>query len=213
MRTPPPTESTAEDGRTALASALPPFSTLPEEARSGTRLLRLPALSPLFHAGARPVAMYCVLAGEVRLVRTSRGGGEVILQRATRGPIAEASLDQPAYHCDAVAARPAAVLAIPRPAVVAALAHEPFRTAWIAHLARELRRVRAQSERLALRSARERILHYVETEGRDGEVLLAGSLKDWAGELGLTHEALYRTLAALRRSGSLAIDGRRLVLG
>ena len=32
---------------------------------------------------------------------------------------------------------------------------------------------------------------------------LSGTLKDLAAELGLTHEALYRTLAALTRSGEI----------
>ncbi len=30
-----------------------------------------------------------------------------------------------------------------------------------------------------------------------------GTLKDLAGELGLTHEALYRTMAALARKGEI----------
>jgi DNA-binding MarR family transcriptional regulator len=33
--------------------------------------------------------------------------------------------------------------------------------------------------------------------------VLTGSLKDLAAELGLTHEALYRVLAALERAGEI----------
>ena len=40
--------------------------------------------------------------------------------------------------------------------------------------------------------------------GADGRtVSLRGTLKELAAELGLTHEALYRTLAALERSGEI----------
>ena len=40
--------------------------------------------------------------------------------------------------------------------------------------------------------------------GADGSTVdLQGTLKDLAAELGLTHEALYRTLAALERSGEI----------
>jgi CRP-like cAMP-binding protein len=40
--------------------------------------------------------------------------------------------------------------------------------------------------------------------GADGRTVdLPGTLKDLAAELGLTHEALYRTLAALERSGEI----------
>jgi CRP/FNR family transcriptional regulator, dissimilatory nitrate respiration regulator len=43
-------------------------------------------------------------------------------------------------------------------------------------------------------------------------VELRGTLKDLAAEIGLTHEALYRTLAALERSGELKRKGERIML-
>lgn len=151
-------------------------------------------------------------------MRRSRAGGEVILQRTRRGFFAEASLESGAYHCDAVAVQPSEVLRIPLNATRKALDDDPaFRRAWVAHLSRELRRSRAQGERLALKSARERILHYLETEGTDGRVTLTMSRKAWAAELGLTHETLYRTLARLeaedqiiRRGPELRLAKRRL---
>lgn len=33
---------------------------------------------------------------------------------------------------------------------------------------------------------------------------------DWAGEMGLTHKALYRTLARMSQQGKLAINGTAL---
>jgi CRP-like cAMP-binding protein len=150
--------------------------------------------------------MYFVISGEVHLLRQSHAGAGIVLQRSRGGFLAEASLDQPAYHCDAVAAAPSRVLALPRKAFLAALDDETFRQGWMGHLARELRRVRAQAERLNLRTAQERIIHYLETEGEDGAVTLRQSKKDWAAELGLTHEALYRTLARMERQGQIRID-------
>jgi CRP-like cAMP-binding protein len=142
----------------------------------------------------------------------SRSGGEIVLQRTRNGFIAEASLDQSAYHCDAIAVVPTELLAIPRLAFNEALNVATFRQQWIGHLARELRRVRAQTERLSLKTARERILHFSETEGEDGTIVLTQSRKDWAAELGLTHEALYRTLARMERAGEIHIDGLILVI-
>ena len=104
------------------------------------------------------------------------------------------------------------VLAIPSKAFTAALAVECFRTVWIGHLARELRRVRAQAERLSLKAARERIIHYIENEGDGGSVTLNQSKKDWAAELGLTHEALYRVLSEMKKSGQLTVNGVTLRL-
>jgi CRP-like cAMP-binding protein len=69
-----------------------------------------------------------------------------------------------------------------------------LRRASMAHLAGEVRKLRAQCERLSLNSAAERILHYLDSEGSNRVVMLRQSRKSWAAELGLTHEALYRTL-------------------
>ncbi len=92
----------------------------------------------------------------------------------------------------------------------AALAVEEFRNRWITHLARELRKVRAHAERLSLKTARERVLHFIETEGERGVVNLSQSKKDWSVELGLTHEALDRALAEKR--GELILEHLRLTL-
>lgn len=164
----------------------------------------------LFQRGEVPHAMYCVLSGEVRLIRTLSSGSEVVLQRAVEGFVAEASLDQPQYHCDAIAALPTRILAIPRHAFLQALVTPEFRDFWIRTLSFELRRVRSQNERLGLKTARERILHFIEAEGRDGVLILTQSRKAWAAQLGVTHEALYRTLRDMSRSGELILRNETL---
>jgi CRP-like cAMP-binding protein len=159
----------------------------------------------VFRLGARPVRMFWVLEGEVRLVRRSRSGADIVLQRAYDGFVAEASLESARYHCDAVAALDSRLLGFPIAAFRQSLRDDAeFRAFWMGRLAREVRLLRSQCERLALRSAAERIEHYIEAEGDDGRLELARSRKAWAAELGLTHEALYRALAGLRRSGRLS---------
>lgn len=197
---------------TTLAALSPLLAELPRAARARTRLIRLDEGQSLFRRGDRPRSMLFVCAGDVRLLRRSVAGGEIVLQRARRGFIAEGSLDQTVYHCDAVAAEPSEVLAISRPVFVAALNEPDFRDAWIAHLSRELRRVRTHNERLSLHTAEDRIVHCIEAEGEDGRLTLTQSRKEWAAELGLTHEALYRALARMTRSGRLRIDGAVLAL-
>jgi CRP-like cAMP-binding protein len=195
-----------------LSLESPLLGALPEPARQLTRSLEIPRRATVFSRGDRPHAMFFVRSGEVRLLRRSNSGGEIILQRTRRGFLAEASLDQPVYHCDAVAAEASSILAIPRKAFRDSLAASDFRNSWIAHLARELRKVRAQAERLSLRTARERVLHFIEIEGLSGTVDLKQSKKDWAAELGLTHEALYRTLAQMEKCGELTVEHSRLSL-
>lgn len=196
----------------AMAAILPMLGALPVRCRGGVVLRHANKGDVIFRRGDRPRSMYAVLAGEVRLVRASPDGGEIILQRARRGLLAEASLDQPRYHCDAVAVEPTEFVAIPRVDFKAALDDDAFRSKWTTQLLHELRRVRAQAERLSLRTARERIVHYIEAEGEDGCIVLSQSKKDWAAELGLTHEALYRTLADMQREGQLSVDGAVLSL-
>jgi CRP-like cAMP-binding protein len=194
----------------ALEAASPLLAAFPGRARGTVRRIAVPKSSRLFSRGDRPRAMHFVVAGEMHLVRPSLTGHQMVLQRTTGGFLAEASLDQTSYHCDAVACQASDVLTIPRKAFVDALSDEHFRNRWLAHLAGELRRVRAQAERLGLKTAQERIAHYIETEGSDGALVLTRSKKAWADELGLTHEALYRALARMERSGLIGIDGARL---
>ena len=185
---------------------------LPSLPLAGARGLSAPARSVLFRAGERPRFVYFVLAGEMRLVRHSRDGREVILQRVRRGYLAEASLDAQRYHCDGVAAEASRLLRFPRAAFLARLDADPgFRRAWLRHLAGELRRLRARCERLSLRGARERIVHYIESEG-GGALDLRQSRKSWALELGLTHEALYRAISKMKSEGTLSAEGARLEL-
>jgi CRP/FNR family transcriptional regulator, dissimilatory nitrate respiration regulator len=72
-------------------------------------------------------------------------------------------------------------------------------------LARQVMGLRTRLERRSIQSARERIRHYLTLNvGADGRtVTLPGTLKDLAGELGLAHEALYRTLADMAANGEI----------
>jgi CRP-like cAMP-binding protein len=65
---------------------------------------------------------------------------------------------------------------------------------------------------LSLKAAQDRIRHYVDTEGEGGLLTLTQTKKQWAAELGLTHEALYRTLARMKRSGSIRVDETKIRL-
>ena len=94
-----------------------------------------------------------------------------------------------------------------------ALDHDPlFNHAWIKNQANEIRRLRAQCERLNLNSATERVLHYIEAEGVNGVLTLTHSRKAWASELGLSHEVVYRTLKALRDTKRINTDDNKITL-
>jgi len=65
--------------------------------------------------------------------------------------------------------------------------------------------LRTRLEQRNIHSARDRVRHYLilnaDASGR--KVVLSRSLKDLAAEMGLTHEALYRTLARMVAEGEI----------
>lgn len=196
-----------------LAVVHPELAHIPPALREAARLKECAAGEAVFRQGERPKAMLYVLDGEVRLLRRSREGAETVLQRSRGGFFAEASLEAKAYHCDAVAVAASRLLVFPIRAFREALDEDTaFRNAWMALLAREVRKLRARCERLSLHSAAERILHALESEGTAGTLTLMQSRKAWAADLGLTHEALYRSLARLQAEGTLILEGERITL-
>ena len=170
----------------------------------------------LFRLGDKTAGLCEVVAGRVRLARVDRAGREIVLHVAGPGEtIAEASLFASRYHCDAIASTDAVVRIYPKTAVLAAFAQDRAAAqAFTATLARQVMSLRTRIEQRNIRSARERVRHYLSVNvGADGRtVALAGTLKDLAAELGLSHEALYRTLAALERAGAIKRGNGKIVL-
>lgn len=161
----------------------------------------------LFRAGQRSAGLYEVIAGEVRLVRVDRAGREAVLHTATAGEtLAEASLFASSYHCDAIATTEAVVRLYPKATLLSEFEREPRAAqAFTAMLARQVMNLRARLEQRNIHSARDRIRHYLALNaGADGRTIkVQGTLKSSAIELGLTHEALYRTLADMTAAGEI----------
>jgi CRP-like cAMP-binding protein len=202
-----------EKAWTALIRAHPDLASVPQRLKDHATEVRAATSNTLYRIGAKPKSMLYVVEGEIRLVRRARNGAEIVLQRATAGFLAEASLDASRYHCDIVAGRDSRIVAFPIERFREALRNnEGFRDFWIRRLARELRKSRGQCERLSLRGAAERIEHYIEAEGSNGRIELRQSKKAWAAELGMTHEALYRALSSLARTGRIHVQERGEVL-
>jgi len=197
----------------AMSAAQPALACIPSALQALAECWQIDAGQILFRIGDPVHSVFAVITGEVRLIRRGRNGTEVVLQRSRGGFFAEASLGSKVYHCDVLAAEKGAVLRFPARAFRTALDDDAvFRDTWMTHLAREVRKLRAQCERLSLHGVADRILHYIESEGSDGAVTLSQSRKAWATELGLTHEALYRTLRKLQTEGTLDIDGDRIAI-
>lgn len=167
----------------------------------------------LFQQRQRPRYMHFVVGGEIVLERIGEGGDPVVLQRVRQGFVAEASLQSGSYHCDAVVTSPGRAIAVPIEPLKAELAiNSAFALRWIGMLNAEVRRLRAQCERMSLKGVGERLLHMVETEGVDGRLPIGSGLKSLATELAVSHEALYRAVASLEKSGVIVRESGGLML-
>ena len=189
---------------------------MPAGVRASAIDRKLKAGAALFRLGDKTTGLCEVIAGRVRLARVDRSGREITLHVAGPGEtIAEASLFSPHYHCDAIASTNATVRVYPKRAVLTAFERDPKAAqAFSATLALQVMNLRTRIEQRNIRSARERVRHHLMvTASPDGRtVVLRGTLKDLAAELGLTHEALYRTLAALQRSGEIKRNHKKITL-
>ncbi len=158
----------------------------------------------LFAQGQQPERMFFIGGGEAVLQRMGEHGTQLVLQRVRQGFISEASLQSSLYHCESIVTVAGDLVSIPISSIKQELLSNPdFAMRWVAMLNKELKRLRAQCERLSLKSVKDRLLHLIETEGEDGKLALGTGLKSIAAELSVSHEALYRTVAELEKQGVL----------
>ena len=181
----------------ALRDLLPP--SLLEQCQAKA----FPKGEQLFHLGKAPEYMFFIVSGEAVLTRISSHGEPTILQRCKGGFVSEASLLVDAYHCDAIATHNGQAITLPIKSLRDALADSKFSMKWVQLLSKEIMRLRTQSERLGLKDIRSKLIHLIETEGKQGVLILQSDFKSMASEIGVTHEALYRAIATLEKEGLL----------
>jgi CRP-like cAMP-binding protein len=171
----------------------------------------------VFRLGDVPQNLYLVLEGEARARRYSPDGVEIVMQRARVGELfAEAGIVAPRYSCEGYCPQASRILIIPLDAIRQRISSDSeFALNFTRFLSLAMRRQCARYERLRLKRASERVLHYLNCEltgpaGADLELDIP--LADWADDLGLEPETLYRTLADLEKRGLIQREprGRRI---
>ncbi|MDZ7592099.1 MAG: Crp/Fnr family transcriptional regulator [Rubrivivax sp.] len=193
----------------ALPAPLPPF--LPEALRREASAVALQRGGKLFHCGERVSHIHFVVAGELLAVRYLRDGSEAVMQRARGGEFfAQSAMLVPHYSCDARAACASEIVRLPVEALRDTLAADGrFALAFAGQMAADLRRQCTRVERLRIKRARDRVRHYLVCEG---PLAADARLQDWAHELGLEPETLYRALAELETGGEIVREGRAVRL-
>lgn len=170
----------------------------------------------VFRQGDLAGAVFLLETGRVRLTRSLEDGTAVTLLVAEAGEsFAEASLSAARYHCDAVAETDSLIHALPKAALLDALAADPGESlALVLSLATQVRDLRARLELRNIRSAAARLLAWLSLHAA-GTPPTVRTDRSWtliAAELGLTREAVYRALAVLERQGRIRRDAHTVVL-
>ncbi len=163
------------------------------------RNVSLDAGEMLFGRGDSVASMYVLASGHMDLVRYQEDGKPVRLHKAYgKCFIAEASLHATHYHCDALCMEEAVLYEVARTEFQHCIYSNPdISKAWIQHLAASLQNERYRSELLTRKTVLERLEGWLDWNG--GQLPPKGKWKHLANELGVTPEALYRTLALGRK--------------
>ena len=160
--------------------------------------------SYLFRQGEPCSAMYYLKSGHVQLRRYTTSGDQLIVHHAVADTFfAEASIFSDTYHCDAICQTDSCLLRLDKTGIGKMLEEDAgVSMSFSKMLARQVQIYRQQVEIMAIKSSKERVWQALNAG------FLKGSIMDFSAMIGLTHEAVYRSLAQLVRAGKLMKTGR-----
>ena len=117
----------------------------------------------LFHGGEASRSIYAVKSGQIRLLHYTKSGQSISHYAVRAGELcAEAALFLESYTCSAIAEEPTQVLVFPKLAFLSALQqNSEFAIAFIMQLSYRLHTTKVMVELRSIRSAQERVLHYL----------------------------------------------------
>lgn len=169
----------------------------------------------LFRQGEPATAVFLIRRGRLRMVRNLASGDRITIHTGRTGELfAEGSLFSEVYQCDAIAAEPTRVCGCGKAEMLAAIRDSPATMfALLAQVTHSLHHARAMRELRNIRAADDRVLQHLHlSAAKDGAVAFDRPLLEVAEDLGLSHEAYYRSLAALVRAGAITRLGRKIRL-
>ncbi|HEY9641572.1 MAG TPA: Crp/Fnr family transcriptional regulator [Coleofasciculaceae cyanobacterium] len=166
----------------------------------------------LFHKGELTQFAFWLESGQLGLLHYTADGQAVNHYRVRHGEsFAEVALFINVYDCTAMAEVPSRVALLPKQAVLEALRQHPdLAEAMMKQLAWRLHQIKMLLELRSIRSARDRVLHYLRLSADQLSVRFDQPLRKIAEDLALTPEALSRALAQLEEEGVI-VRHRRMV--
>jgi CRP/FNR family transcriptional regulator, dissimilatory nitrate respiration regulator len=170
----------------------------------------------LFAQNEPTEAVFILESGHIQLLNYTEDGQQINHYSVRAGDsFAEVALFYEHYVCTAIANAPSRVWILPKAPYLMALRSDPdVAEAFMARLAKRLHETKILLELRSIRPARKRVLRYFHLNVQaDGvTVTLDFPLKEIADDLGLTPEALSRTLKQLQKAGRIHRTKRKVTL-
>jgi len=185
---------------------------------NNSAVLKLDKGQVVFLEGGEAHGLYVLLAGQVKIYKSSAEGKEQILHVLGPGePFAEVPMFQGTrFPANAMAIQPSTVLYLEKSVLKRLMERDAgFAMAMLAALSQRLRQMATMIGQLTLREVPARLAAYLlhQAEGKDAPTFdLDMSKGHLAGFLGATREALSRALARLEDQGFITMRGRNITI-
>lgn len=180
----------------------------------------------LFHEGTRPLGLFCINEGLVKVYKTGSSGKEQILRLAKAGDFLgyRALLSEEVYAASATILQDARICFIQKDTFQYLLdTNSGMQRRLLKHISQELGVMEDKLSDLSQRSVRERLaktlLQLRETFGvvthhvpGDNKIDITLSREDLANIVGTATETLIRLLSEFRADGFIEFEGKRIVI-
>jgi CRP-like cAMP-binding protein len=188
---------------------------VPESVRDRVSYENLVVGQNLFLEQDAAEAIYALEFGQIRLLHYTESGQTVQHYRIKAGEsFAEVALFSDRYLCTAIAEVPSRVVIFPKQPFLEALQQDVYlSTRMMEQLALRLHQAKTLITTRSIRSARDRVLHYLQIAAQPDRttVTLERPLKEIAEEIGISPESLSRALRELQREGTITRTRKRII--
>lgn len=174
----------------------------------------------VLHAeGDRCLALEVILSGQLAVERIGEAGDVMTIAAFGGGDCIGGNLlfcSQPEYHLAVTAVKPTQLLLIGKPQLFSLLCqNEAFLARYLSYMADHAVVLEGKLTYYANLPIRRRILHFIQAQQRlqgSRRIVLPGSKKALAAQLGVQRSSLARVLQQMRQEGLLQFDRRSITL-
>ena len=175
----------------------------------------------VYYEGTKPLGIFCVNAGVIKVYKTASNGKEQILYLAKEGDFLgyHALLGEESYSNSATIIKDAKICFIPKEAFLSSMMKSPdFFRRITKQLSHELGIMEDKLTDASQKSIRERLavllLQLANTYGVDGgghqQIDLILTREEIAGMVGTATESVIRLLSEFKKDGLIELDGKKI---